>query len=64
MKKYRVYGIVTGSKYLGEYEANSKEEAEDMALRKDGHVGLCHQCTSECEDAEIHEVQVEEVDET
>ena len=60
-KKYRAYGIVTGSKYLGEYEADSPEEAEEMALNK-SNVFLCHQCADECEDPEIHEVTVELVE--
>jgi len=63
MKKYRVYGVVTGSKYLGEVEAANAEEAEQKAF-DELEIGcfLCHQCSSEAEDAEIHELNVEEVE--
>lgn len=61
MPKYRVYGKVVGSKYLGEFEAPTKEDAEEMAMGENGHVGLCHQCSDECEDPEIVECSVEEV---
>lgn len=59
MPKYRVSASVTGSKFLGVFEADSPEEAEKKAVDKNGHVSLCHQCASECEDGEIGEVFVE-----
>lgn len=62
-KKYEVMGQVSGGKFMGTYEASSKEEAEKMALDKEGYVSLCHQCASECEDAQIDEVFVTEVEE-
>jgi hypothetical protein len=57
--KFRVYGVVTGSKYLGKYEADSKEAAIAMAL-DDCCVSLCHQCSRECEDPEIIKAVAEE----
>ena len=62
MPKYRVYGAVIGGKYLGEFEADNPEEAEQKALNSEGYVSLCHQCARECEDAEIHEVTVEPIE--
>lgn len=62
LKRWRVYGIVTGSKFLGEYEAETADQAEDMALRENGSVHLCHQCDAECDDAQIYEVEVVEVE--
>lgn len=62
MPKYDVYGEVQGTKYLGEYEAESPEEAEEMAMEAEGSVRLCHQCHNECEDAEIVDCKVEEVE--
>lgn len=45
MPKYRVYGVVTGTKYLGVFEADTQEEAEQMALESnENHVSICHQC--------------------
>lgn len=64
MPKYRVYGAVTGSKYLGEYEADSPEEAEEMALNKEGHVCFCHQCSDQCEDPEVTDINVEVIKES
>lgn len=62
MTKYRVYGKVEGTKYLGTFEANSKEEAENMAGdSEEAYVCLCHACSSECEDAEITTFTAEEV---
>jgi len=60
-KTYSVSASVRGSKYIGEFEASSKEEAMEIALKSDEmYISLCHQCSSECEDAEIDEVFVEE----
>jgi hypothetical protein len=59
--KYKVYGTVTGTKYLGTFEAESAEVAETMALNSDvAYVNLCHQCFGECEDAVVTEVSAEE----
>lgn len=53
-KKWSVTGVVVGSKYLGVFEAETKEEAEQMALESEkAYCSLCHQCTDECEDPEI-----------
>lgn len=50
MPKYRVYGIFTATKFLGEFDADSEEAAEDMAADCDkNHASLCHQCTSDIE---------------
>jgi len=64
MKTYRVHGLVKGGKYLGEYEANSKEEAIEMALNSnEAHVSMCHQCSDQCEDPMIEEAFAETDDE-
>lgn len=54
VKRWSVVGVVKGSKYLGEFEAATAEEAVQMALESDAAwVSLCHQCSGECEDPEI-----------
>ena len=64
MPRYRVSGIVTGTKYLGEFEANSEEEAVGMALNsEEAYVSMCHQCAHGCEDPEIHEANAELIEE-
>ena len=60
MAKYRATATVTGSKYLGEFEAPSAAEAERMARESDeASVSLCHQCTDEVEDPEVRELFTE-----
>ena len=60
MAKYRIYGTVTASTFLGEVEANSKEEAEQKACEElDCNVSLCWKCSREINDPEITEVVAE-----
>ncbi|KVL67380.1 hypothetical protein [Burkholderia ubonensis] len=48
LKKFRVYGMFTCSKYLGEFEAETAEEAADKAAEsEENHVSLCHHCARE-----------------
>lgn len=61
MPKFSVFGVVSATKYIGEYEAETKEEAEQMAW-DDAYVSICHQCSSEVEDPEITELIVEEIE--
>lgn len=62
--KYRVYATVAGSKYIGEFEALTKEHAKEIAWESVGcYVSLCPQCSTECEDAEVTELNAEEVEE-
>lgn len=54
MKKWTVTGVVTGSKYLGTYEAETAEEAIEMALESEAaSCSVCHQCSSQVEDPQI-----------
>lgn len=61
LKRWNVYGTVTGGKFIGAFEAATAEEAMDKAADS-ADVSLCHQCSGECENAEI-EVTHAEVDE-
>lgn len=64
MPKYRAYAVVHSSKYLGEFEAASREEAEQMAWESDeAYVSLCHQCAREINDPDIVDIELEEVEE-
>ena len=64
MKKYRVYGIMTASVFLGEVEAECQEQAIERA-ESNGDLNwnpqLCHQCSDEVELGEVYEIQVEEI---
>jgi hypothetical protein len=65
MKHYHVYGLVSGSKFLGTFAAETAEEACDKASESDAcRVGLCNQCADEIDNAEIVEIDAEEVKET
>lgn len=57
---WRVAATVTGSTYLGEVEADTREEAEAKAWSELAAApSFCHQCSSGCEDPEITEIVVE-----
>jgi hypothetical protein len=65
--KFRVHGVWTASKFLGEIEAPNAEEAERLAL--DGeelvdeqYVNLCHQCSGKIDLGDMYKVEVEPVD--
>ncbi|WEG13967.1 hypothetical protein PU629_06260 [Pullulanibacillus sp. KACC 23026] len=61
MSKFNVYAVVTATKYIGEFEAETKEEAEQMAWEsEDAYVSVCHQCANEVDGAEIERMVVEE----
>ncbi len=50
------------TKYIGEYEAASAEEAEQMAWNSDeAYISVCRHCSYEVEDPEIDRMEVEEV---
>lgn len=56
MPKFTVTGIVSGGKYLGEFEAETAEAAVEMALASDAaSCSLCHQCANQVEDPEIQD---------
>jgi hypothetical protein len=53
MRKWAVIATVVGSKYLGIFEAETKEAAEQMSEESEAaSICLCHECSKECEDAE------------
>ena len=59
--KFRVYGLMTASKYLGEYEAESKEEALRMLEEDDDtdyYPNLCHHCAKELDIGEVYDFDV------
>ena len=64
MKKYSAIASAYGTVYLGEFEANSKEEAIEMALEETGDtICLCHQCSRKISDVTIsdEDIYVEEI---
>ena len=57
-KTYSVTAAVVGSKWVGDYEAETGEEAIQKAYEH-AHVSLCHECASECEDPSIEHMTAE-----
>ncbi|WP_371378853.1 hypothetical protein [Sporomusa aerivorans] len=50
MAKFEVSAVFTASRYLGEIEAATEEEAEEKALEmfeEQLYASLCHQCAGE-----------------
>lgn len=65
MPTWAVNGIVKGGKFLGYFEAETKEQAIALALNTDeANVSLCNQCSGECEDGAIEEADAWLKDET
>lgn len=61
MARWRLYGIIRGSKDLGVVEAATEDEAKKKGWGLDTrYVSLCHQCADECEDPEMTEIVAEE----
>lgn len=61
MAKYRCYGKVVATKWLGTVEADSYVEALKLAMDKPeaGHVSVCHKCANEIDGPTIDEVFIE-----
>jgi hypothetical protein len=62
MPKYIAYAVYTASQYLGEIEADTKEEAEEKAYEHEElGVILCHQCSDKLCVGEQDRVDLEKI---
>lgn len=62
MKKYRVYAIATASCFLGEFEAENKDEAIRKAQEEGDYASsLCHQCSHDVELGDWYKEEAEEI---
>ena len=60
-KRYSVYGIMTASVHLGDYEAESEAMADVLAENDneaDWTPCLCYHCASKIELGEIYDTQI------
>ncbi len=57
-KTWMVTAAVVGSKYIGKYEAETGEEAIELAYA-DADVSLCHRCARKIENAEVEYMSAE-----
>ncbi len=65
MGLYKVYGIMTASSEVGEYEANGIADAIAKANddpNADWSKQLCHHCAGEVELGDVYELQASEVE--
>lgn len=58
MATFHCYAAVTGGKYLGEFEADTAEQAVELAWHE-AHVSLCHHCSREISDPEVDSITAE-----
>ena len=62
--QYALYAKVSGTKYLGEVEADSMEDAINKGYELDScYVSVCHQCSGEISDPEIDEILADPITE-
>mgnify|MGYP003652142593 CR=1 FL=1 len=63
MPKYRIYEIATAAYFVGEYEAETKDEAEAMADSdpQNEQPCLCHYCAGEVDLGEFYKYQTDEI---
>jgi hypothetical protein len=62
MPKFHVYATVKGTKYLGEFEAEDEDAAIEVASAAgSAYINLCHQCGTQCEDAQCDDFTAEPV---
>lgn len=60
MPKYNVYSMATASIFLGEFEAETEEQAIELAVKENPpHVSLCHQCSGEIEIGDFYQEEAE-----
>ena len=62
MKLFRCYAKVEGTKYLGIFKAVNANIAEEKAYDSDqASINLCYECSEECEDAGVTDINIEEI---
>jgi hypothetical protein len=58
MPTYRITGLFSGTKVIGEFKARSAKAAIAKALEsEENHITLCHQCNDELE---LDDIQCQE----
>jgi hypothetical protein len=65
VKKWNVYGKVTGSRYIGVFEADTEAEALEKANNESDRCGMatvCHQCSDVIEEIEVEADCADEIE--
>lgn len=61
MTIWQIYGVVGATKYLGEVEAETQEQAIEKGWKLETvHCSICNHCASEVGDPQITELIAEE----
>ena len=64
MPKFSVYALYTASRHIGEFVAETADEAEVLADKEgDFSVSICHQCSREIDIGDCYKTEVEEITE-
>ncbi len=62
MSKFAIWAMYTASKSLGEFEAETEDEAISLAEKGgDSFATLCHQCADELDLGDCYEFQAEKL---
>lgn len=62
MPRFNVYAPIHGTKFIGSYEAATKEEAVEMAYEDreaDTDVRVCHQCADKVDELNLGDYTAE-----
>ena len=60
MAKWSITASVVGSKYVGEVEADTQEEAIEKGWKHpNAYCSVCHACSDDIEDPELQELFAE-----
>lgn len=59
-KKWRIYGVIDATTYVGVVEAETKEEAEKKGWEKIDNPSICHHCSESIDVGDVYELIVEE----
>lgn len=63
MPKYRVYSLATASLFLGEFDAETEDQAIELAIKENPpHASLCHHCSDEIELGDFYTEEAELVE--
>ena len=57
--RFAVYAIYTASQYLGTIEAESVEEAKELAEDMDASVTLCNECAGKIDLGDVTKFEVD-----
>lgn len=55
-KVWNVYAQISGGQFIGQVEADTKEQAQELADKLEVDTSLCWSCAAKIEDPEVTEI--------